>query len=257
VRFENFAGTDEQGKPIKDEMKEVRVSDATRNAAHGKDSLIGLSLGGLQEERVRLLADKDKVELALAELNERFTTEQMRIRRQHGNRNSQESITAWLARRKELNRERKRLVLEKKGIERQVTDVKDQIQHLTGTNHPATRHDGIKGGYLDKRQMQQYTEGLRTVIQAEFGSLVDIRSFLDHFSKLQDRHRRVVRGLAKIKEEYAEIGDNPHALLKLAYNLLQALGERCGWDKVTPEEKQAMAVINSYLLLCTTIPDTE
>lgn len=63
-----------------DDMKEVRVSQASRDVARNTKPF-GLSLGELELEHEKLVAEKRKIESTIVEHNELFTSEQMRIRK--------------------------------------------------------------------------------------------------------------------------------------------------------------------------------
>jgi len=225
-------------------MKEVRVSQASRDVARSTKPF-GLSLGELALEREKLVAEKKKIELSITELNELFSSEQMRIRRKYRNHDVQESITEWITRRSKLNDERTRLVQKKNSTEQRLRDVKLEIRQLSGI----TKNVDTEGKYLNPVQMEQYTEGLRSVIHSELGLLLELRPLLRNLVRLRRKYLKATRKLELLKSDKENIAIDPLELLSISLKILVAFKVRLGPENITKEEREIISFIKGYLLI--------
>lgn len=166
--------------------------------------------------------------------------------KKNASRGEQASITEWLIRRKELTQERKKLVQNKNGIELKLLDIRNQTRQLSGLNKSV---DLASGKFLDKRQMEQYTEGLRAVIHSELSSLLGIRPLLESFIRFKRKYGKARQKLALLKKEYDGATDNPLELLSASLNILKAFEDRFGSENLTDEEKKIISFIENYLLI--------
>lgn len=233
-----------------DDMKEVRVSQASRDVARSTKSF-GLSLGELELEREKLVAEKKRIELSIMEHNDFISKEQMRIRSKHRNDDPQESVAEWILCRSKLNYIRIGLVKEKNEIEKRLKNIKLEIRQLSGTTIKV-KDIGIGNGFLDRAQMEQYTEGLRSVIHSELGLLIEIIPFLRNLVRFRRKYLKARRKLESLKKEKEFITVDPVDPLELLSTLLKILNglkDRLGSENFTDIEKEIISYIEGYLLI--------
>lgn len=232
ANFEEFAGTDEAGKTVRQLLKRVNSSQSSHSDARGQ----------AHEQRKVLLEYRSELVARLVELNEKLATvkrfmsqEHDRIRDEYAGGSRANAKAAWLARREVLNQERMPLI--------------EAVRKTKGEIEKTNERLGKQKRQPSTNQETDISEIVRVAIRDEFGDLVDLKKLMHSFLGQQRGLEKVASRIQSSEDKQRRIADSPHAMLWLAHEVFISVRSRHGGDLFTKEEENVFSLIGIYLQL--------
>lgn len=127
MKFEEFEGTDDTGKLVRDGMKRTNVSDGTRRDAN-LDPVDNIRFESHKQERDYLVKLKKQLENEISNRYSRaaFSDAQAAVRRSYSSRPNA-SVMVWLQVRSNMERDKISLVTRIRGIDTRLMELRSLI----------------------------------------------------------------------------------------------------------------------------------